>query len=172
MQLSRAVCYWFPWRVCKINIKVCDRRVAYWFKRSQGYSHSVSTFDLRPVFMFFDNTADWGCGCGWAEETLGLPPLLTDRPIVLPPPQFTVSQLPRTSLTWNTVPACNDGSRWWHIHFSAHEQEILAAAWKFTAQVGRFIVTYSKHSSCIIWLIQHCVVRYTHALIKWFNQFP
>lgn len=58
-------CLWFPWRVSKINIKVSDRRVAYWFKRSQSCSHNVSTFDLWPIFMFFDNTADSGCDCGW-----------------------------------------------------------------------------------------------------------
>lgn len=91
MQLHKAVCFWFPWWISKINIKVCDRRVAYWFKRSRSCSHNVSTFDLWPIFMFFDNTADCGCDCGWTEETVGLPPSLTDCPVILPPPQFTVS---------------------------------------------------------------------------------
>lgn len=69
-QLCRAACYWFPWWVSKINIKVCDRRVAYWFKRSRCCSHNVSTVDLWPVFMFSDNTADCGCDGGWTEETV------------------------------------------------------------------------------------------------------
>lgn len=72
MQLHRVVCYWFPWWSPKINIKVSDRRAAYWFKRSQSCSSNVSRFDLWPVFMFSDNTAGSGWDCGLTEETAGL----------------------------------------------------------------------------------------------------
>lgn len=61
VQLHRALCYWFPWWPAKINIKVSDRRAAYWFKRSSN----VSRFDLWPAFMFSDNTAGSGWDCGF-----------------------------------------------------------------------------------------------------------
>lgn len=105
MQLCRAACYWFPWWVSKINIKVCDSRVAYWFKKSRGCSHNVSTFDLWPVFMFFDNMADCGCDCGWSEETVGLSLVayrLSRHPST---PSIHSLRLPQTSSLWNAVPA-------------------------------------------------------------------
>lgn len=139
MQLCRAACYWFPWWVSKINIKVCDRRVAYWFKRSRGYSHNVSMFDLWPVFIFFDNidnAVDCGCDCGWTEETVGLPPSLTDCPIILPPPRFTVSLRPH-----------------WPETHSQHALMVMTYEFFCTfdfgrclTQVERFIVACSRHS--------------------------
>lgn len=53
MQLHRVVCYWFPWRFSKRNIKFCDRTVVYWFNRSE-YSALMCpclTLDL-PLWSF------------------------------------------------------------------------------------------------------------------------
>lgn len=55
--LSWVLLCWFLWWVAKINIKIRDMKVAYWFKKSQYYSHYVSAFDLWPVFKLFDDKA-------------------------------------------------------------------------------------------------------------------
>lgn len=117
---------WFPWRVSKINIKVSDRRAAYWFKRSQTCSHNVSTFDLWPVFMFFDNTAASGCDCGWT------PPWLEDHLVILPTPSvhsFPIFLRPH----WHeAVPACTDGADM-RVFFFLHMRGRLC--FRFTAQL-------------------------------------
>lgn len=137
MQLCRAACYWFPWWVSKINIKVCDRRMVCWFKRSRGCSHNVSKFDLWPVFVFFDNTADCGCDGGWTEEPVGLSShCLQNVPSSLHP----LNSQSSTTSDFTVMKHL----QWWHIPFSAHENEILADAWKFTAQVERFTVACSQ----------------------------
>lgn len=84
MQLCTAVCCWSPWWVSNINIKVSDRREAYWFKRSPSCSHNVSTFDLWSISMFSNNTADRG----WCRGDGGsAPPWLGGCLVNLPPPQ-------------------------------------------------------------------------------------
>lgn len=80
------------------------------------------------------------------------------------------SQSPTTSDLTDMKHSPSAHWRWWHMNFSAHEEEILADAWKFTAQVERFIAACSQHSFYFIWLIQYCIRKYRHASLKWFNQ--
>lgn len=157
MQLHRAACYWFPWWVSKINIKVCDRRVAYWFSRSRGCSRNVSTFDLWLVFMFSDNTADCGGERGFNWGDCGS----TRHPSTPSVHKSPTSLRPHRH---ETVPVCIGGDDIWI--FSAHEVEIWADAWISSAQIERFIDTCSQRSSNFIRLIQYCIKKNVQARLR------
>lgn len=87
MQLCRAACYWFPWWVSKINIKVCDSR-----------ERLIDSRDLRAApHLTFDPSL---CSLTrrQTEETAGLVSIAFSSSLILPPPQFTVTDSDLTGM--------------------------------------------------------------------------